>query len=89
MKMNIEKENRFFKLTRAGIEDYKKNDPLEKARNPRQSYFAGQWDVNWAFGNWIITVIFLIGSLAIDLFLFPFQVLSIIFENDKKRMNAK
>jgi hypothetical protein len=26
-------ENRFFKLTRAGIEDYKKSDPLKSARD--------------------------------------------------------
>ncbi len=83
------KINRFFKLTRAGIEDYKKNDPLEKARNPRQSYFAGQWDVNWALGKWIITSIFLICSLAVDIFSLPFIVLSLIFENDKKKNRTK
>jgi hypothetical protein len=71
MQMKIEKDNRFFKLTKAGIGDYKKRDPLEKARSPRQSYFAGQWDMNWAFANWIITIILLVGSFAIDLPYYP------------------
>ncbi len=65
--MKMETENRFFKLTKAGIDDYKRSDPLKTARDPRQRF--AQWDINWGIGKWIITIIFLIGSFAIDLIL--------------------
>lgn len=82
--MKTKTENRFFKLTRAGIEDYKKSDPLESARDPRQSYFKGQWDVNWAFTKWITTIIFLFWSFVIDMMLLPFQVMGQILKSNGK-----
>jgi hypothetical protein len=87
--MKYEKENRFFKLTRSALQSYKKSDPLEKARNPRQSFFAGQWDVSWAFGEWILTVIFMICAFVIDIILLPFQALSLLTTNDKTKFKTK
>jgi len=82
--MKYRKETRYFKFTKAGIADYKKNDPLKTARNPRRGYLAFQWDINWAFSKWILTVIFLICAFGIDLILLPFQVLGRITEPNEK-----
>ncbi len=90
--MKADKENRYFKFTRSALKSYKKSDPLEKARNPRPSYFAGQWDINRAEGEWLLTIILMFWGFVLDIILLPFQVINSIFnaqKSDKTKFKAR
>lgn len=81
--MKDDKENRYFKFTRSALKSYKKADPLEKARNPRPSYLAGQWDIGQAEGKWLIAIIFIFWGFVLDIIFLPFKALNRILTTQK------
>lgn len=68
-------DGNFFKLTRKALESYKKDDPLEKTRNPRVGYFKTQWDINMGIAEWFSTLLIIVLAIVADIVVFPFQVI--------------
>jgi hypothetical protein len=69
-------EKHFFKLTKIAIESYKKDNPLEGARNPRIGYLKTQWDINYSITQWFLTLLIICCSLITDIIALPFQIIS-------------
>ena len=80
-------EGNFFNLTRKALESYRKDDPLEKTRNPRIGYFKTQWDINMGIAEWFFTLLIMVIAIVADIVVFPFQVIHRFVSKISKRTN--